>query len=217
MAGKYFLVDTTRCTACRGCQIACKEWNKLPASMTSQWGSPQNPPDLDANTYRLVRFREFRSKKRAVRYFFTDACRHCLEPACKEEADKYVKGAIIVELSGAVLYTEKTKELREHAQKVIESCPYHIPRLNAETGYLVKCDMCFQRIQEGLEPICAKTCPSGALNFGNEQSMLRLARERLAEAKKRFGDEARLINPDEVRVIYLIAADPEKYHEFAVY
>ena len=59
MSGKYFLVDTTKCIACRGCQVACKQWNKLPGVRTHQWGSPQNPQDLDASTYRLVRFQEY--------------------------------------------------------------------------------------------------------------------------------------------------------------
>ena len=91
MAGYYFLIDTTRCTACRGCQVICKEWHKLPGVLTKQWGSPQNPPDLDAYTYRLVRFREYSRKYKAVRYFFSDACRHCLAPPCKEEVELYVK------------------------------------------------------------------------------------------------------------------------------
>ena len=45
---KAFFVDTSRCTACRGCQVACKEWKELPPNNTKQWGSHQNPPDLNA-------------------------------------------------------------------------------------------------------------------------------------------------------------------------
>ena len=55
---KAFFIDTSRCTACRGCQIACKEWNELPANPTKQRGSHQNPPDLNPNNYKLVRFSE---------------------------------------------------------------------------------------------------------------------------------------------------------------
>ncbi|MEW6263869.1 MAG: 4Fe-4S dicluster domain-containing protein [Thermodesulfobacteriota bacterium] len=217
MAGKYFLVDTTRCTACRGCQVACKEWNKLPGKATRQIGSPQNPSELDPQTYRLVRFREYLTRRKAVRYFFSDACRHCLEPPCKDEADKYVKGAIVIDQSGAVVYTDKTKELGPNAQKVMQECPYKIPRLDTETGRLTKCHMCYMRINAGYEPICAKTCPSGGMNFGDRKEMFKLAQERLSAAKKKFGDEAQLINPEEVRVIYLVAANPEKYHEYATY
>jgi len=197
--------------------VACKEWNKLPGEQTHQWGSPQNPRDLDAHTLRLVRFREYQKRRSVVRYFFSDACRHCLEPYCKEEADRYVKGAIVIDDTGAVIYTPKTKQLGDNAASVVEACPYNIPRIDPETGYLTKCHMCHLRINEGLEPICAKTCPTGAINFGNEMVIKNLAKERLAKTKEKFGDEARLINPDEVRVIYLVAASPDKYYEYAAF
>ncbi|HIC86305.1 MAG TPA: formate dehydrogenase, partial [Desulfobacterales bacterium] len=58
MSGKAFFIDTTLCTACRGCQVACKQWNQLPAEKTQNWGSYQNPKDLSFQTYKLVRFRE---------------------------------------------------------------------------------------------------------------------------------------------------------------
>jgi len=56
MADKSFFIDTTKCTACRGCQVACKQWNKLPATNTYNWGSFQNPADLSFDTFKLVRF-----------------------------------------------------------------------------------------------------------------------------------------------------------------
>jgi len=75
--------------------------------------------------------------------------------------------------------------------------------------------MCYMRIHEGLEPMCSKVCPTGALNFGNKQDMMKLAKEHLDKAKIRFGKKAWLIHPDEVRVVYLIVDTPEKYYEFA--
>jgi formate dehydrogenase iron-sulfur subunit len=215
MSGKYFLIDTTKCIACRGCQVACKQWNKLPAIQTRQWGSPQNPPDLDASTYRLVRFKEYQEDGSVIRYFFTDSCRHCLEPSCKAEADSYVTDAIVIDQSGAVLCTEKTSELGENAQYVIDACPYNIPRLDPKTGTLTKCHMCYMRIREMREPSCVKTCPTGALKFGDRKSIMAMAEEHLDKAKKKFGIEATLVNSGEVRAIYLLIADPEKYHEFA--
>ena len=59
---KAFFIDTSRCTACRGCQIACKEWNELPANATKQSGSHQNPPDLNPNNFKVVRFNEHLEK-----------------------------------------------------------------------------------------------------------------------------------------------------------
>lgn len=217
MAGGFFFIDTPRCTACRGCQVACKAWHKLPGVLTHQWGSPQNPRDLGPNTYRLVRFREYNRKDKAVRYYFTDACRHCLEPPCKDAADQYVKGAVVIDRTGAVIFTEKTKALGEYAEDVIDACPFYVPRLDPETGLLKKCDMCVTRVHAGLEPICAKTCPAGAINFGNEKTVMALAQSRLVTAKRLYGNSAQLLNADEVRVIYLVADEAEKYYEFATY
>jgi len=58
MPGKSFFIDTTRCTGCRGCQAACKQWNQNPGTNTSQRGTYQNPPDLSTATFKLVRFSE---------------------------------------------------------------------------------------------------------------------------------------------------------------
>jgi formate dehydrogenase iron-sulfur subunit len=215
---KFFLIDTTRCIACRGCQIACKAWNKLPAGKTRQTGTYENPPDLDAHTYRIVRFREYPDEKNSVKwYFFPEACRHCIDPPCKEVADEYVKDAVIVDKNGAVIFTEKTKLLGKNAEDVIAECPYNIPRLDIETGRLTKCHMCHTRIRQGLEPACVKACSTGALVFGNEMQIKSLSEKRLDQARKKFGNKAQLINPDEVRAIYLIVDEPEKYYEFATY
>ena len=43
---KGFFIDTTRCIACKGCQVACKQWNNLPADKTENQGNLQNPPDF---------------------------------------------------------------------------------------------------------------------------------------------------------------------------
>ena len=58
MAGKSFFIDTTKCTGCRGCQAACKQWNQNPGTKTLQRGTYQNPPDLSTATFKLVRFSE---------------------------------------------------------------------------------------------------------------------------------------------------------------
>ena len=211
MAGKYFLVDTTKCTACRGCQIACKEWNKLPADKTKQYGSYQNPSDLNDNTWRLVRFAEHPAKINRVDWlFFTDACRQCLKPPCKLKADQIVKDAIMVDKNGAVLYTKKTKKLKNAAKAIKQACPWSIPNWSPKAKRLVKCTMCAERVDAGLLPACAKACPTDALNFGDEAAIKKLAKARLAEAKEKFG-KAEILNADDVRVLYLVVHDYPMY------
>lgn len=213
MAGMSFFIDTTRCTACRGCQIACKNWNQNGASMTKNTGSHQNPPDLDGNTFKLVRFSESEAAGKPVWYFFADQCRHCLEPPCKDAIAGYTDGAVIHdEETGAVVYNEKTKGVP--IDDVRGACPYDIPRAR-EDGRIVKCTMCIDRVKNGLIPACVKVCPTGAMNFGVRESMLEMAKKRLADLKDQY-PKAQLLNPEEVRVIYLVVDDPAKYHSHAV-
>ena len=175
---KAFLIDTTRCTACRGCQVACKEWHGLPANSTKQRGSHQNPPDLNPYNLKIVRFREHLDENGNVVWnFFPDQCRHCLTPICKDVADMAVPGAIVRDPNtGIVLFTQKTEQLSpEDVKAVTDACPYNIPRYNEETKRLTKCDMCVDRVGAGLTPICVKTCPTGAMVFGEREEVLAIA------------------------------------------
>ncbi|BCS87158.1 4Fe-4S dicluster domain-containing protein [Pseudodesulfovibrio sediminis] len=216
---KTILIDTSRCTACRGCQIACKEWHELPANKTYQvgWGSHQNPQDLNPNNYKLVRFSEHLDDGVVHWNFFPDQCRHCEIAPCKETGDLYIEEAIVQdEKTGAILYTPKTKDFsKEQFEEIKDACPYNIPRRNEMSGLMVKCTMCNDRIHNGMPPACVKSCPTGAMQFGDRKDMVKLAQSRLAHLKKDWPN-ATLADPDEVNVIYLLIDKPENYHEFAV-
>ncbi len=213
--GKSFFIDTTKCTACRGCQIACKQWNQRAAEKTFSRGSHQNPPELSYHTWKLVRFSEVAGEKLNY-YFFPDQCRHCLTPPCKEVADGKAKGSIIHdEKTGAVIFSPKVKMKAEDFKEIREACPYDIPRFSASTGIMGKCTMCFDRTKEGLLPACVKACPTGTMNFGDRKAIVDMANKRLEEVKGKY-KEAMLANPDDVRVIFLLVDDPKKYHKFAV-
>ncbi|MBT8763693.1 4Fe-4S dicluster domain-containing protein [Desulfohalobiaceae bacterium Ax17] len=215
MDGKTFFIDLTRCTACRGCQVACKQWHKLPAEETYNWGSHQNPKDLSYITYKLVRMKEVVEKGEIKDWlFFPEQCRHCVEPPCKMTADMYDEQAILQdELTGAVIFTERTKKL--DIEEIRGACPYDIPRQDENSKIMSKCDMCLDRVHNGLLPACVQTCPTGAMNFGDREEMLALAKKRLSKVKKYYPD-AVLGDPESVRVIYLFQTKPVNYHEFAV-
>lgn len=214
MAGKSFLIDTSRCTACRGCQIACKNWNQNGVEPTKNVGSHQNPPDLNGSTFKLVRFSEHMGKdNKPVWLFFADQCRHCLEPPCKDVIEGYADDGVVQdEATGAVVYLPGSS--KAPFEEVRESCPYNIPRQAAD-GRLVKCTMCIDRVANGLIPACVKTCPTGAMNFGDRDAMLALGKERLAKVQKMY-PKAKLLDADQVRTIFLVTDEPKLYHEFAV-
>ena len=203
-----FFIDTDRCTGCRGCQVACKQWHDLPAEETENRGTYQNPPDLSFSTYKLVRMKEEVIDGRLQWLFLPEQCRHCIEPPCLDTADD--EQAIYKdEKTGAVIFTANTKNL--DAAEIIESCPYNIPRQAAD-GTLAKCDMCNDRVTNGLLPACVQTCPTGAMNFGDREDMVSLAGQRLARVSSKY-PKARLVDVDDVNVIYMVTAPPDAYHE----
>ncbi|MDD2218692.1 MAG: 4Fe-4S dicluster domain-containing protein [Desulfoplanes sp.] len=211
---KAFLVDLSRCTACRGCQIACKQWHKLPAEKTKNVGSYQNPQDLSFTTYKLVRYSEHDVQDSVKWLFFPEQCRHCIDPPCKGMADDYDERAIVQDPeTGAVIFTDFTKKIGDLNPE--ELCPYNIPRRDPITGIWSKCDMCLDRVQNGLLPACVQACPTGTMNFGEREDMLALAEKRLTELKKKYPD-AQLLDPDDVSTIYLSIYPPSWYHKFAV-
>jgi formate dehydrogenase iron-sulfur subunit len=212
--GKSILVDTSLCTACRGCQIACKQWNDLPGTKTKQIGTYQNPQDFSAFTWKLVRFAEGKKENgNPYWYFFSDMCRHCLEPPCADTIQGFVKdGALRDETTGAVVYTEKTKTVP--FQKVRSSCPYDIPRQNLKTKVMAKCTMCIDRIKNDRIPACVMSCPTSAMVFGDRSQILAKAEKRVVELKKSY-PKAMAINPEDVRVIFIVTDDPQKYWKYA--
>jgi formate dehydrogenase iron-sulfur subunit len=209
--GFSILVDTSRCTGCRACQIACKQWNQLPGTITKNHGTYQNPQDLSVDTWKLVRFEDGKNGDgKPYWYFFTDQCRHCLTPGCMAEAEK---GEIVQdEKTGAVIFTPKTKDLNFKA--TWEGCPYNIPRQDPKTKVLKKCTMCIDRIKGNQIPACVKTCPSGTLVFGERDKILAEVKKRVATLKKTF-PKAVALNADDVRVIYIVKDDPKKYYQYA--
>ncbi len=208
---KSIFIDTTICTACRGCQVACKQWHDLPAEKTINEGSYQNPQDLSSSTYKLVRMTEKVVNKRLEWLFFPDQCRHCEDAPCLETA--FDEDAIYKDgATGAILYTQNTKKLE--SEEIIDSCPYNIPRKD-ENGTLAKCDFCNDRIHNGLQPACVTSCPTGAMTFGDREEILATANKRLEKVKQKF-PRANLLDPETTNVIYLVSFDPKLYSDYAV-
>ena len=122
MAEKIKLYDTSKCTACRGCQLACKQWNQLAARQTRNRGSYQNPPDLQPNTYLIIRFQDVKDDKGGVKWFFRkEACMHCTEAAC-----------VTVCPSGALYYTDMgtvgiNQDICIACKDCVAACPSRFP------------------------------------------------------------------------------------------
>ncbi len=164
------LITPERCTGCRGCQTACKEWNKLPAEKTVNRGTYENPPDLTPNLYNKIRFVEVGDRELKW-LFISQRCMHCGHAGCMEICP--VPGAITRNRLGAVVFH---KERCIGCKLCLAGCPFNIPRYDAE-GKISKCHLCPDRTGNGLPPACAKTCPTGAIRYGERNELIASVKE----------------------------------------
>lgn len=182
MAEKAILYDESKCTACRGCQTACKQWNGLPGTTTTNWGSYENPADLSVDTWLKIKFKEVYRVGSNVAWLFTRrSCMHCTDAACVNVCPT---GALYHHEMGFVAYD---KNRCSGCGYCLEACPFDVPRSSGSKltgwGKMDKCTFCQDRVSNGLEPACVKSCPPGALKFGDRGELLIEAEKRVDALK----------------------------------
>ena len=206
------LIDESKCIGCKACQVACMEWNDLAGDIGSNVGVYDNPADLDASTWTLMRFAEVETKENNLSWLIRkDGCMHCADPGCLKACP--APGAIVQYSNGIVDFKQ---EACIGCGNCITGCPFDIPRISKKDNKAYKCTLCSDRVSVGLEPACVKTCPTGAITFGNKDEMVQYAEKRVGELKERGYNDSGLYNPAGVggtHVMYVLrhADKPEAY------
>ena len=189
--GRTVQVTANKCIGCKACQVACSEWNELRDEVGHNHGTYDNPQDLTAETWTLMRFTEHERDDGNLEWLIRkDGCMHCADPGCLKACPS--PGAIIKHANGIVDFNQ------DHCigcGYCITGCPFDIPRISQKDHKAYKCTLCSDRVSVGLEPACVKTCPTGAIVFGSKDEMKVHAAERIVDLKSRGYDKAGLYDP----------------------
>ncbi len=244
-----FFTDTTTCIGCKACEVACKQWNDLPAD-GNDYGKRRHllrphehalgldlaPRALrrdaralagdadhaDARPGRARPRRLGRERRRWLRIsasafpeqsrwlFMSDVCKHCTHAGC---LDACPTGALIrTEFETVILQPD----VCNGCGYCVPACPFGVVARDPDDGRAAKCTLCYDRLEDGLEPACAKACPTDSITFGPYDELLDVAERRVNELHGRGLDGAYLYGADEqmaggLGAFFLLTAPPERF------
>jgi formate dehydrogenase iron-sulfur subunit len=233
-----FFTDTSVCIGCKACEVACKEWNHVPEDgLTFTGMSYDNTVGLGASTWRHVAFIEQQrpvgvpdgsagvgagaagvsagdsaSGDGGLRWLMSsDVCKHCTHAAC---LDVCPTGALMRTEFGTVVVQS---DVCNGCGYCIPACPYGVIDRREEDGRAWKCTLCYDRLGAGMEPACAKACPTDSIQFGPLDELRERAATRVDQLQAAGESGARLYgaDPDDGvggdGAFFLLLDEPEVY------
>jgi formate dehydrogenase iron-sulfur subunit len=212
-----FFTDTSVCIGCKACEVACKEWNQLPSTSKGFLGeSLDNTGSLDGQTWRHVKFVDqvpdetMGQGNGGAFLLMSDVCKHCQHASCM---DVCPTGAIIrTEFDTVFIQSSVCNGCRN----CIAACPYDVIDIDSESDVARKCTLCYDRLQGGMEPACAKACPTDSIQFGPLDELRQTAQKREAELHAQGLSQANLYGHDDkvyggLNAFFLLMDKPEVY------
>ncbi len=152
-----FHVDATYCAGCKTCQVACKDRSNLEVGQlfrkvvmyeNGEWA-------MVSGTWR----------NNVTAYYLSISCNHCADPTCVKVCPT---GAMHKREDGIVMVDQ---EKCVGCQSCVWACPYDAPQYNPETGKIGKCDLCADRLDQGLRPVCVDACPFQLISAGDIEEL----------------------------------------------
>jgi formate dehydrogenase iron-sulfur subunit len=210
-----FYTDTSVCIGCKACEVACKQWNQLPADGFHWSGnSYDNTGELSATSWRHVKFIEQfpgdgapapspsgqrlslevvpNNEPTQGRWLMmSDVCKHCVTAPCQQACP-----------TGAIIHNEFENvyiqaDICNGCSYCVAACPFGVITRASFGGHSHKCTLCYDRQKDGLVPACAKACPTESIQFGPLDELRERARKRVEDLHRRgvpgaylYGDAA---------------------------
>jgi formate dehydrogenase iron-sulfur subunit len=210
-----FFTDTTVCIGCKACEVACHQWNALPARdgrVPLSGESYDNTRSFSDVDWRHVKFVEqFPEDRDGGRWLMmSDVCKHCVNAPCLEVCP-----------TGAIVRTEfDTVYIQEPVcngcRDCLAACPFGVIHVSAEKHIAQKCTFCYDRLKVGMPPACAQACPTQSIRFGPAREMKEAAAARLAQLQSQGQEDAHLYGADTsvlggLNSFYLLLDEPRVY------
>jgi formate dehydrogenase iron-sulfur subunit len=209
-----FFTDTSVCIGCKACEVACKEWNEVPADgLNFLATSYDNTGGLSADTWRHVAFIEKPKADGGMAWLMSsDVCKHCTSAACLEVCPT---GALFrTEFSTVVVQ----QDICNGCGYCVSACPFGVIDQRKDDGRVWKCTLCYDRLKGSQTPACAQACPTESIQFGPLEMLRARAGQRVTALHERGVDQARLYGADPdgdgvggCGAFFLLLDEPEVY------
>ncbi|MFG3224560.1 4Fe-4S dicluster domain-containing protein [Kitasatospora sp. NPDC048194] len=141
----------------------------------------------------------------------SDVCKHCTRAGC---LDVCPTGALFRTEFGTVVVQQ---DVCNGCGYCVPACPYGVIDQRPDDGRVWKCTMCYDRLGSGLEPACAKACPTDSIRFGPLEELREQAAERVRVLQEAGVEGARLYGHDPQDGVggdgafFLLLDEPEVY------
>ncbi|NPD30657.1 dimethylsulfoxide reductase subunit B [Eggerthellaceae bacterium zg-1084] len=154
-----FYLDTTRCTGCRTCEIACRDYKDVNPDIAYR-----KVYDYEGGAWSAAEDGTYTST--AFVYHLSMSCNHCERPTCVSVCPT---GAMHKDAASGLVSVDEG--ICIGCGYCHMACPYNAPKVDREKGHSVKCNGCSERVEQGKAPICVEACPLRALEFGSVEDM----------------------------------------------
>jgi formate dehydrogenase iron-sulfur subunit len=146
----------------------------------------------------------------------SDVCKHCHNAPCVEACP-----------TGALFRTEfdtvvVQQDVCNGCGYCVPACPFGVVDISTLDGKAHKCTLCYDRLKGGLEPACAKACPTDSISFGEIGDLHERARRRLEFLHQNGVESAYLYGTpgapgatgglEYLNAFFLLTARPESYN-----